>query len=136
MKTLALTVLLFGLTCSSAQERDCSNGTPICPKGHICTCKQDVLKCKPGQQVKDVNGSARCVDPASVPLKCNKYERAVYHDNHCGSDNAECDHKTGWCTCPDVPPDTCVPIIRSVSEKDWQELLVRVKALEILNSKE
>jgi hypothetical protein len=64
------------------------------------------------------------------PLHCGKYQHVDHWPGVCGP--APCDEKTGVCTamCTPPPPDKCVDDLHPVTEREWQETMERLAAME------
>ena len=65
-------------------------------------------------------------------LTCGKYQHVQHHPQYCHG--APCNETTGTCIaiaiCEDAKPDTCEEDVRMTTEREWQELLQRIKKLE------
>lgn len=67
------------------------------------------------------------------PLKCGQYEHVEHWPGRCGP--SLCKDLNGTLSscdavCTPLPPDKCVDDLHTVSEKEWQSLLVRLTILE------
>ena len=66
--------------------------------------------------------------PQPKPLKCGKWEQEEQIFYTCNIKN--CDLKSGTCEMDCPQPYRCIPIMHSVTEKEWQELMQRLAKLE------
>lgn len=68
------------------------------------------------------------------PLQCGKYQHIQHWAARCGPSPDMCDSESMVCEavsiCTPPPPDQCVPNLHTVTEREWQELMARLKALE------
>lgn len=59
------------------------------------------------------------------PAKCGKYQHLYHWPGACGPEAYP-----GDAVCHMIPPDQCVDDIHEVTEREWQQLIARLKALE------
>lgn len=80
------------------------NGDPVCEKPKVKT-----------EKVPDI----------AKPLKCGKYQHIQYRDGcYLGSDLHD------GVKCYNHEPEKCVDTMHEVTEREWQELMARLKTLE------
>src|ERR1700678_3472801 len=67
--------------------------------------------------------------PQQPPLKCGQYQHVYHWLGTCGpvpsNVNSSC-----YAVCTPPPPDRCVDDMHEVSEREWQDLMARLKTLE------
>lgn len=68
------------------------------------------------------------VGPAQPPLDCGKYQHVFHWPGSCGL--SQCDGQFCASTCSTPPPDKCVDDMHEVTEREWQQLMDRLRALE------
>jgi hypothetical protein len=74
--------------------------------------------------------SSRGQSPDPTPLKCGKYQHVQYTPEHCAN-TCPPDGMSCTASCLYVPAvDSCVDDMHMVTEREWQEILARLKALE------
>jgi hypothetical protein len=61
-------------------------------------------------------------------LTCLEYQHVDHWLGRCGPQ--QCDATSCFAVCSPVPPDKCVDDIHTVTEREFQEILARLKALE------
>ena len=90
------------------------------------------LKCAGNQHIEGDGKSEtanHCVDDKPAPLKCEKYEHVEYES--CPRDQMVMKNwETGEFTCLRPEKSYCAPDLHTVTEREWQELLERLKKLE------
>lgn len=115
MKSALIAILMLGVQAwgQSATE-------PI-PAGHKCTSWAGNL----------------CLSIAPIaPLKCGKYQHVENPiENMCARLSPKDQNQNFLCTAPaNHVVDVCADDMHSVSEREWQELMARLKALEKLTA--
>jgi len=71
--------------------------------------------------------SEHCLDPAPAPLKCGQYEHVELEHYSCVQDRNQ-QRPAHDCYIDNTP--RCAPDLHTVTEKDWQELMERMKRIE------
>lgn len=129
MKLFVAVVMILAGGCAWAQKPACTEHNA----GQIYFDKKtgDVYVCefsgKENQWMQKIG--AKSPDPA--PLKCGKYE--YLEPAHYGDSCEHMEMTPSGTLCAGIGmqlPDRCVPILHTLTEKDWQELMARLKALE------
>ena len=96
-----------------------------------CVGQQPCSDCKLPSWVPESKVTAVIVpDPQPAPLKCGKYEHVVHELAHCEN---TCSPDSWICnsSCKAIPERSyCAPDLHTVTEREWQELLERLKALD------
>jgi len=103
--------------------RECVKWKPVDDNGYLN------YICESGKCGGGIKQSA-LEKAAPAPLKCGQYEHVEHIEGYCHS--ASC---KGNFACPaiavcDAPVDRCAPDLHTVTEKDWVELMERLKRLE------
>ena len=93
----------------------------------VCVGQQPT--CTVNASSADPNSNSVKCEPQPAPLKCGKYEHPEATD--CNT----CDPKIHICTLMNYinVPAHCAPDLHTVTEREWQELMERLKKLEKLN---
>jgi len=104
MRQFAVLTMMLMIGCAAGAQ---TFSQPTCPPGLVCDGKTG----KP------------------IPLQCPKYQHEQYTAPHCAN---TCD-SYGTCTaqCLSVAAsDTCVDDMHTVTEREWQDLIARLKVVE------